>query len=138
MIKLERLKSIPAGELVIYEAPGQPGRFYSGRVLGQPEGLTEPKHLHLIPADKRLKPIQFAIGDTTIGRPVHLVTELAYNSGVAFQVSEEDLRGSRDLSQDLHAQAKGIDLRTELAVDYLLEQLAEIRKNFVPGQPCQD
>jgi hypothetical protein len=122
MIPLERIKSTPAGDLFIYEAPGQPGVFYSGRVIMQPVGVTEPKYLRLIPTDKRLPMHKFSS---------RLVRELAYNHGVAFHVSEENLRGDKDISEDLRAQARGTDLATELAVDSLLKQLPEVRRNFV-------
>ena len=40
MIPLDRIKSMQPEQLVIYEAPAQPLKFYSGRVIAQPRGLT--------------------------------------------------------------------------------------------------
>lgn len=135
MIPLDLIKSTPAGKFFIYEAPGRPGEFYSGITLAQQEGITRPLYLRLVPTDKRLPPFYFVNGDGRVmGGPKYLVRELAFNQSIAFHVSEADLRGSRDLRQDLLAQARGTDLSTELAVDYLLRQLPEVRRNFAPPQ----
>lgn len=132
MIPLEKIKSSKPGDLVIYAAPSETGVFYSGKVIEQPEGLTKPLYLRLIPVDARLLPTRLKHPDFGQSKPLHFVRELAFNSGIAFQVSEEDLRGTYDLTEKLHAQAKNTDLRTDLAVGYLLEQLPEVRRNFAP------
>ena len=130
MIQLDRIKSIQEGEFVIYASSSGNYKFYSGRVVKQPDGLSEPKYLRLVPTDKRLKPTQLAIGNLNIGKPRHFIRELPFNSGVAFRISKEDLMSGKDLSQDLRAQTQRTDLYTDIALDYLLEQLDEIRANF--------
>ena len=134
MIPLDKLKEFKEGDLVIYEAPTQPRAFYSGRVIKQPDGITNPRYLRVVPTDRRLPPIPLAGDDgKALGKSGHLVRELAYGWGIAFRVSEEDLTKNRDISQDLRAQVEGTDSKGLQALDYLLEQLDEIRSNFEPS-----